>query len=189
MKKRLSKDSFSGPVLILAVFGLLLILTYAVRTVAMPREHGLVQLSMPVVPAGLSEGLGQLRSAGQKVELGKATPMVVLTTDALFFGDLHSFTEDFADPRKKYKIAHSNGAPQLGVLTDQMQRWSAKRAKKVKSAAVSGSKKVVGNTSNKSPQKKQLIIFLPAPEVPMPIVIQIVAALEASSKVVLATSL
>ena len=186
MKKRLSKDSFSAIVLVVAIFGLLTILTYSMRTVAIPRQHGLVQLSMPVVPAGLSEGLGQLSLTGQKIELQKSTSVVVLTTEALFFGALNAFTEEFADPRRKYKIPHVDGAPQLGTLTNQMERWNAKRL----ASTTKGTANNKAVTSRGKPSADQPVtIFLPAPEIPMPIVIQIVAALEASSEVVLATSL
>lgn len=105
---------------------------------------------------GLSLETNLNRKADIVNYVGDDTLAIVLTRKAFYFGPTSSFTKDFSNVRNKYYVEHLDGAPQLDLLATTMKLWA-----KAERRALS----------------KQ-VIFIPTPEIPMPIVIQTMAKLK-----------
>jgi len=145
-----------------AFFGLLAVLTSGLRAVTLSGAYGVVPAEMPVVPAAIDDpGFYTYKEEPQN-SLGPTTPAVVLTTDAFYFGDLQAFTSDFAKVRDKYVIRHIDGTPQLTTLVQTMDLWVTDRAR-----------------HENIPINKALV-FIPAGDIPMPIVVEVIAGLRKS---------
>ena len=124
--------------------------------------YGVVPLELPVVPAPVDDpGYYGFKEEPEET-LTRATPAVVLTSKAFYFGDLQSFTTDFKNREDKYEIPHVDGEPQLPQLLTALDKWAVNRAQ-----------------SRNIPLDK-VLVFVPAGDIPMPIVIQVVAGLRRS---------
>jgi hypothetical protein len=88
-------------------------------------------------------------------KITRSSPTVVLTRDSFFFGDLEAFTEKFSDVRNKFYIPHVDGRPDIDRLIDTMARWMKTRE------------------NEKHPISRDVAVFLPSGEIPLPIVIQV----------------
>jgi hypothetical protein len=147
----------------LGFFALATVLTFAVRSVSMPAQYGVVAAEMPVVAATVADpGFHRFRETAHQ-SLTKHTPAVVLTTEAFYFGDLAAFTTNFEDVRDKFIIRHVEGEPQLTTLVETMDRWLTNRAQR-----------------QQVPLDK-LLVFVPTGDIPMPIVMQVLAGLKQSA--------
>jgi len=91
--------------------------------------------------------------------LRKFTPVIVLTRDAFYFGDMVSFSTQFTNVRNKHVINHIEGEPQLYTLIDSMRKWGQSRQHQF------GTK------------MDDVAVFIPSGDIPMPIVIQVLAGL------------
>jgi hypothetical protein len=161
-KRRLSDDRWAVTTVACALLGLFAILTFGLRAVTLSGVYGVVPLEMPVVPATIKDpGHYGFREEPRET-LTHNTPAVVLTTDAFYFGDLASFTTNFADVRDKYVIRHVDGEPQLAALVDALGHWATDRSK------------------HQNIPLNKILVLVPAGDIPMPIVIQVVAGLRKS---------
>ena len=161
-KKRLSDDRWSMPAILFSLFGLLAILTFGLRAVTLAAAYGVVPLEIPVVQAAINDpGLHGYREE-PRISLTQSTPAVVLTADAFYFGDLTAFTTNLSGIRDKYIIRHIDGAPQLQPLLEQLTAWVRDRAQH----------------QNVPPTK--VLVLIPAGDIPLPIVTQVVAGLRTS---------
>lgn len=168
MRKRLSSDQWLMRLNVIGILGLFLVLTFTLRSAIMPARYGIVDAEIPLMMQPLSKKVSQ--EVPPSAVLSKETPMVVLTTQAFYFGDLRAFSTDLAEVRNKFAVKHVDGAPDLDSLIHQMTQWL-------------GRKKM---------SHEEAIILLPSGAIPAPIVIQVIAGLKESplfSKVVLAGGL
>ena len=161
-KKKSSDGVMAATVAALPLFALLATLTVAIRVVTASGSYGLVAAEFPLVAAPPKDP-GRHRVMEQsRDQLTPLTPMVVLTTEAFFFGDLSAFSTDFADVRARFRIDHENGAPRLPTLMAQLGDWIQARA------------------SHENVPVAKYLVLLPGADVPMPIVIQVLAGLKRS---------
>ena len=162
MRKRLSKDPWTvalGPV---AFLGLLVVLTFAMRTVALPGSFAAIHAEIPVVPVTVNDPAYHRFEEQTRDMLRKTTTAVVLTTDGFYFSDLESFTTKFDDKHDKFLVAHEDGEPQLLSLLTSIQNWMDERKTRY---GIRGD----GH-----------LVFLPHGDIPMPIVIQTIAGFRQS---------
>ena len=106
--------------------------------------------------------------------LSESTTCIIITTEALFFGDLKGFSGDFHQVRDKFFVPHQDGAPQLTKLLRSIRKWNFQRQ--------SGDK--IKNNG--------IVVLVPEAKIPAAIVIQIIAGLKKTDifdKVVLANGL
>ncbi len=154
--------------------GLFAVLTFAVRAVLVAGVFGGVPVEMPLVAATVADpGYYQYREQPRD-EILKTTPAVVMTTEAFFFGDVDAFAEHLGNTGSRYVIRHIDGEPQLPQLVETMTTWINGRTKK-ENVPING-----------------IVLLLPAGNIPMPIVIQVIAGLRKSplfSRVVLGSGL
>lgn len=164
MKKRLSEDRWPMVALSISIMGLLAIMTFAVRVVTMPGSYGTVPAEIPVMPLSVADPSYHTYKEQPRRELRRSTPAVVLTTEAFYFGDLDAFTSNFSDVRDKFMIRHVDGEPQLLPLIEKMDKWAAQVA------------------TSKNQALEDVMVFVPSGEIPMPIVIQVLAGLRKSPR-------
>jgi hypothetical protein len=146
----------------LGVFALFFILTATMRLVMISGTYGQVLLEIPVISHPTEDpSFHNFQELPQEV-LKSTTPAVVITSESFFFGDLDSFSTSFSDVQKKFKIPHKNGAPQVSQLISTMDQWLRTRSK-----------------AENLPLSKTLVV-VPSGEIPLPIVIQVVATLNKS---------
>jgi hypothetical protein len=158
-KKRLSSNIWQLPIIIIALLALLTFLSSALRGISVPRVYGIVEAEIPVIPA-LSQGQSTLSEFDEKTRdgLSEESTVIVLTADRFYFGTLNAFAEGFSEVNNKFYIPHIDGAPDVPKLVSSVHKWQLSREDKSASSAV----------------------FLPSENVPMPIVIQCIAALKDS---------
>lgn len=148
--------------MLLGFFGLFVILTYGLRAVTLVGVYAVVPAEMPVVQAAVDDPSFHRFREETRDSLTPRTPAVVLTTEAFYFGDLDSFTVNFADNRNKFILPHVDGEPQLAGLVETMSGWVADRS------------------ANDNVAIDKVLVFIPEGEIPMPIVIQVIAGLRRS---------
>ena len=159
-KKRLSEEQWQAGCGILGLSLVLIIMMAGFRAVTMPAAFSSIHGEIPVLAAPPVDSSWHNYQEKTTATLRRSTPTVVLTTDAFYFGDMRSFTEDFHDVRSKYKIRHVEGEPQLQTLIVQLEKW-------------------LGERNNKeAPMDAGIVVFVPSGEIPTPIVIQVMAGLQ-----------
>lgn len=163
-KKRLSDDRWAVVAVIVSLLGLLVCMTFGLRTVSLGLAHGVVPAEMPVVAASPEDPAFHRYKEEARATMGRLTPAVVLTTEAFYFGDLSAFTANFADVHDKFVVRHVDGEPQLQTLIDTMEKWLESRKK-----------------SDNVPYE-DVLVLVPAGDIPMPIVIQVIAGLRKSPR-------
>lgn len=147
---------------VMGFFILFTILTFALRLVMIPGSYGQIPLEIPVVSAPVQDPGFHTFQESPREGIRNTTPTVVLTADAFFFGDVAAFSLNLADSRNKFVVRHVDGAPQVPLLVQTMHDWLKARA-----------------FSANVPLTKSLIL-IPAGNIPIPIVIQVVAQLRES---------
>ena len=163
-KKRLSDTSWQIPLIVLPLLGLLAILTFVMRAATLPGEYGIIRAEIPVMSVPPLDPSFHNFAEAPSEGLSADTPLVVLTEEAFFFGDLAAFTRDLGGVRNKFQIRHVDGEPQLAELIRVMNEWHAKRTR------------ASGATDD------NLLVLLPTPDIPLPIVIQVLAGFKRSSQ-------
>lgn len=147
---------------VIGFIGLFAILTFGMRATALSAVYGIVPAEFPVVSMPPDDPGFHSFKETPIAEVTKFTPAIVLTADAFFFGDLTAFTTNFSDTRDKFLIRHVDGEPQLQLLVDTMSAWVEDRVK-----------------AENVPINK-VLVFVPTGDIPMPIVIQVMAGLRKS---------
>ncbi len=154
-KKRLSSDVWYLPIMVLALMLLMIFLSSALRGISMPGSFGIIEAEFPVVsdeqPINSEEPWVQPRST-----IDNSAPLVILTRDRFYFGQLASFGKDLSAVHNKFQIPHIDGAPDLPRLVNDLSKWQVEA------------------------KASRLLIFVPSEDIPMPIVIQCFAALKNS---------
>lgn len=142
--------------------GILAISTFALRASSISWTYTTVSAKIPVathtrapLPKGLSLTHNMKRDTSAQNIIDETTLAVVLTRDAFYFGTAKSFTDDYRNIRDKFYIKHMNSAPQVDVLKKTIITWA-------KANQYNFGKKV---------------ILVPTDEIPMPVLIQVMASL------------
>lgn len=162
-KKRLSDDSQAISVVILAVASLLTILGYGFRAVTVESSYGIIPAEIPVIQSDIKDPSFHKFVETPSATLSKFTPAILLTTEAFYFGDIAAFTTKFGESKDKYLLRHVDGEPQLFNLIEIMQKWLEARAK------------------DENIPKQNLLVFVPSGDIPLPIVMQVIAGFHKTS--------
>ncbi len=162
-KKRLSNGLWNLPQIILASMGLMVILSFLLRSISVAGTYGLVPVQIPVLTESIEDQTFHNFRENTDRQLSSETPVIFLTEESFYFGDLDSFTRELNSVRNKFLVRHVDGAPNLKKLLIDLERWMYLRLseKKVKNSGV--------------------VIFAPTANIPSPIVIQVIAALRNST--------
>jgi len=142
----------------IATMGLAAILIFAIRSLSMPADYGGIPVEIPVMPVFLEDPAHHTYRRGASYELQPSTATVVLTTRAIYYGDMNSFTSDYRSVRNKIVLHHIDGRPQLKGLLNTVKSWNRGR-------------------SPDAQQQHEVVVFVPSGDIPAPIVLQIVEAL------------
>ena len=161
-KKRLSDGRGVSATAVIAFLGLCAIVTFCIRAIALSGVYGVISVELPVVSAPVDDPAFHNYKEEPRQALTRFTPALVLTTEAFYFGDLNAFSANLGDLRDKYVIRHIDGEPQLLTLIGTMSKWITDRA-----------------AHDNIPMDK-LLVLIPSGDIPMPIVIQVLAGLKKS---------
>lgn len=156
-KKRLSSDKATLAQISLAFFGLFAVLIFMLRFESLDSYYGQISTEFPVLQSHLKDPTFHRFEETPRASLSKSTPVLVLSEQAFYFGELRSFTTDYADVRNKFRVSHKDGEPQLGTALEQLKKWSEERKEK-------------SNITNSD----GVLIFVPQGLIPMPIVLQVI---------------
>lgn len=158
-KKRLSNNAWYVPVKVLAAVGLMFYLSSVLRAVSLASRYGLIEAEIPVVQVPIQDqGLKNFTEKASE-KLSADTPLILLTSEAFFFGTVQAFAQDLSNVHNKFYIPHADGAPQVNRLAREMGRWLQDKAEE------------------QGRQNLQTVLFLPTEDIPMPIVIQCISEL------------
>lgn len=173
-KKRLSKSNYYViPAYVIALSGLLVTCAYLVQSIRPSSSYGVVYSQFPVMYEPVEDPLDDKITEFEH-EVVENTPVVILRLDSFVFGHIDSFTKEFYRADNKFLVEHTDGAPNVGKLLENLSKWQ--------------------NYVNKQKEesKVQPLILYPVSEIPMPIVIKVMHMLSESKKfsqVILATDL
>jgi len=159
-KKRLSKDDWSQTTLLMLILVGMAYYSFAIFQMTIDGEYGLVHGRLPVVAAEVVDPSMPWSPDIQEQKINEKSVMIVLTSEALYFGHIEAFSRDFSGVRNKFLLPHEEGSPQLGKLLATIDQWQPAKAE-----------------AEAAP-----VIFMPTAEVPMPIVIQVMDGLQASER-------
>jgi len=173
-KKKLSDRSIENFSLALAGAGLGFIFTAAVSLFFKTHDFGVVSLEMPVLSEPINDiGTGQSFDRSDTF-LRKTTPVVVMTLEEFYIGDLDAFTTDLEEIRNKYVVHHVDGFPQMHLLLKGISAWKQERWKRAKI------------------KDDGYVIFLPTSDLPISVVTHVIDGLKRNhgfNRVVLASGL
>lgn len=125
-----------------------------------PGSYGLVETEFPVVPATLEDPSLHRYAEQPEHFIKMSTPAVVMTMEALYFGDMAAFSEQYADSRTKIQINHRDQSPQVGNMLEEMKKWMATRKK------------------SQGWKNEGILVFAPTGNIPAAIVIDVLNALK-----------
>lgn len=155
-KKKLSSPWQHQVLISFAIFTTFAALSYALHGFNLSWPHGLVLLDIPVV---LNENEIP-ENALELVEtstLNQESLVVAITESAIFWGQLSAFTDDYYKKNNKYIVPHLDQRPNLISLLENLQKWKE-------------------DEKQTGPEQAPLVIIASS-VIPMPIIIQTVAAL------------
>lgn len=158
-KKRLYNLVWYLPIIVLCTMGLCLILSFSLRAISTAGMYGLVPAEIPILFVPIKDPTLKNYEPDTSGTILGTTPLVILTKTAFIFGELSSFTTSITNIRNKFVVPHINGSPNLRKLVNDMEKWIFKRSSKNKIT------------------HQGIVVFLPADEIPAPIVIQTVDGL------------
>lgn len=161
-KKRLSDDRWAISTVIVGFFGLFAVVAFGLRVVNLSWAYGVVPAEIPVATAAIQDPGAFNFKEEPRDSLTPQTPAVFLTTEAFYFGDMAAFSTNFEDPQGKFMIRHVDGEPQLQTLVQTMTDWVSERVHR------------------ENVPINKVLVFTPAGDIPMPIVIQVLAGLRQS---------
>jgi len=173
-RKRLSDDAWHSRILIIVVIGLVLILSFCLRSTVISGVFGTISAEIPVLYLPIKDPTKHGFYETPSAWIEKTTAVVVLTATEFIFGDLESFSKDLSNVRNKFSVKHVDGAPDLDSLITSLSKWETQRS-----------------SSGRTIDKDDVIVLLPVEDIPMPIVIQVMSRLEKhqSKRIVLASGL
>lgn len=173
-KKRLSNTIWYLPIMILGTMGLFVLLSFALRSISVAGKYGLVPAEIPIVSVPLNDPTLSHFQPSTRGELNAQTPVVVLTTEEFIFGDVEGFSKNITGIRNKFSVKHVEGSPDVNALVTDMEKW------------------IYARSSKRKILNQGIVIFLPADDIPSPLVIQTLSGLQKTgsfNRVVLAGGL
>lgn len=126
-KKRLSSDRWIRIASGVAWVGVFILFGYLMRAVSVPSSYGTVDFELPVISVVPLDPTSHHFRETPKDEIRRTTPVIVLTEQAFYFGDVAAFSTNFSDKQQKFMIPHENQTPQTGKLVDAMKEWLKRR--------------------------------------------------------------
>ncbi len=162
-KKRSSDEQWLFRALGISIFALFVIITASLRVVTLSARYGIVPLEIPVVQSQVPDPRFHQFQEFSKDSLTNNTTAVVVTTEAFYFGDLGAFSTEFSASSDKYTVPHKDGVPQLRRLIQELDVWVKSRSKSANIPLT------------------PVLVMIPSGDIPMPILIQVVAELRSSS--------
>ncbi len=155
-KKKLSSPWQHQVLISFAIFSTCTVFSYALHSFNLSWPHGVVLSSIPVVIDDEQPALKALELV-ETSTLDQDSLVVAITESAIFWGKLAAFTDEYFKKNNKYMIPHHDQRPNMIELLENLQKWRAE-------------------TPN-SEQGHHPVIVVASPTIPMPIVIQTIAAL------------
>jgi hypothetical protein len=165
-KKRLSDEKFLYRNVTIAVAAVFVCLGYAFRASTMATPFGYIAMEIPVSQGPESGKPDKLPIVNRQA--AETTPLLILTDQKFLFGSVEAFTTDLSSVADKISIAHIDGAPHMSKLVAAVQNWSGAKT------------------------SSDVLFFLPDKNIPVAIVIKVVAGLKEHTKynrIVLASGL
>ena len=139
--------------MVINVIALLLIMSYALRSASIASVYGVIDAEIPVMLEPIKDPTFHKIVEKPNAKIDENTPIVILTEKAFFFGEMKSFGKKFPNVRNKFFVNHYKDAPNVSKLIQTMKKWQEKS-------------KIKGN----------VLVFMPAQSIPIPIVIQIISS-------------
>jgi len=161
MKRKSFDISWEWNLILCGILALLIILTFALRTVLMPSKYGGVTIEIPTINMPVRDEKFHSFSEKSIHTIKKTTPLVVLTSTGFYFGPLESFSNKVKS-EERFLVRHQDGHPMLGNLIFQLDKWTKYRSK------------------NANIPNEKILIVIPASEMPLPIITQVVNEIKKS---------
>lgn len=175
MKKRLSNNRYWLSISMLAILGLLFILTSAKRSLVLSHAYGFVELDFPILSEAIADpSFDHYQENPSKILSKHTTALILSENQNFYFGELSAFGQEFHRTRNKFIVHAKNDRAQLGDLLKVMEKWLDSRKDKTRI------------------KNDKIVVFLPANTLPANIIIQIVHRLRQShlfDRVILANGL
>jgi hypothetical protein len=177
MRKRLSKDDWTLPIVCLSLMIPLITSLYSLRATSIAWNYGVVTAKIPQlityekidIPVSLNLA-SQNIAQSSKLQIGDKTVTIILNSDALYFGPLEAFSSKMSDVRNKFKLTHRDGSPQMGQMFKDLKQWS-----------------ILNNVT-----LSNVAVLVPFPSAPMALITEMIGVLKSSgqfSEVVLGSGL
>lgn len=174
-KKRLSDQRWQFPTIVFGVLLLVYVLTYCLRTVGFSFAYNTVSGEIPLLSVPFSDPSFHKFAESTATFLAPTSTAVILNSSGdFYFGDLDAFASKYHLVNNKFRVRQVDGRPQVSALIENIRRWLYQRQ------------------SSDYVKNDRLLVFLPASNIPVNIVIQIMHALKTSAhfdRVVLADGL
>lgn len=158
-KKRSSEQDWPTAISVVGLLGLFAILTFAFRAVTMPGNYSVVSGEIPLVPAVVDDPAYHNFEEHTQHAIREQTTAVMLTTKGFYFGDLEAFSKSMERKGVRYVVPHVDNTPRTGELIEEMAAWRKHRQQK------------------ENIPSESILVFVPSGDIPMPIVIQVMAQL------------
>lgn len=111
----------------LMIIGLFATSAWAFRALYITWDFGLIRARIPVMHRPLPDPATKELEFKNEGELSRHTPVIVLTNQSMFIGDLEGFTQSYTQVRNKIEIPHLSGSPQVGELLKSLKQWTRER--------------------------------------------------------------
>ncbi len=128
------------------------------------KTRGLVGLNIPILHVSKQLKIDRDSKAHEKKLSEKTTTILLSETGDFIFGELKAFGSEYHLQRNKFFVEQVNGQPQLGNLIKIMGHWYE-------------------NKKGKKPERDELAILIPASQVPLAVITNIVAGLKQSTDI------
>jgi hypothetical protein len=162
-KKRLSDNPWLLVIQVISSMGLMFTVAFAFRAVSIAQVFGVVKVDIPVMPVPVKDPGFHTFEETPGTALLPSTPAVVMTTDNFFFGDLNAFSRGFANVNDKWAIPTEDGQHRVDTLLDALENW------------------LVARSTNDLVRPQQVVVLIPAGDIPAYVLIQVIAGLKSST--------
>jgi hypothetical protein len=160
MKKKSSDLDWPIVIATIGILGLSVILGFCFRAVTMQSRYGVVTGEIPVVQAGVKDAGFHNFEETTYDSLKENTTAVLMTLNSFYFGDLAAFSNAIERNDNKFVVPHVDNTPRTGDLIVDLEKWQDNRSSKA------------------NIPRDNILVFIPAGDIPMPIVIQVLDQLK-----------
>ena len=134
-------------------------LSYTLRAISIAGRFGLIEAEIPTIAVPVGDDTFSRFAEKPSQVVDSTIPLVLLSRESFVYGSAKSFAVEITNVRNKFYVPHVEGAPNLPRLIKELDKWMALENIKT---------------------QPRVLIFLPLDDIPMPIVIQCMAALKES---------